>query len=958
MFTIKDGLPGSMVSSVMQDTRGYLWIGTEGGLSRYDGSTFKNYSFGNGLPSYITYYDFEDSTGHIWFHYKEGVCDFDGTHFITYPIESPPKNIWITQLLFTESHKIWFVTGKGMFELQNGIWKRHDLIYMSPHTFLNQVVELNDHSLLFNCLDSLMIRFVNGKCRTIAHSVSKDQPFQFISSIEGNSYVSTRSHLYLFRDNRLELIHDDVLANKWVRTVFMDREHRLWVGTLLHGIYVFSGNSHIQINPSKEHIYSIENFCQDYEGNIWVATSSGLMKLSSSWVEFYHQKGVRSSFKDQNGTLYFGQTKGGFMFRKNNKFISSHTVLDKSSVRMVDNWIQGFACDEQKRLWLTDNNHNLLRITGGHAENMNNKLGLSLNTWSKVFFNPFDSTVYAGSTHGLIEIKNDLIHEKTLYSEGEDRIYTFASDPAGNIWMGSGKGKIFEKRGNNIFLLNRELRIDSIAISKIKCPGSNELWISTVGSGIYKFHRNRSGSFVQDFHISSSDGLPNDYVLDFTFGKGGKVWIITLAGLASVQFYTAGGKENFAVTKYGEEEGFHNKSFLYSSLVTDNNGNVWLGTDDYIAQIHSDQVLNDTIPPIIQIENVKLFNSNTEWGKYASGFIPFFHLPKNPMLPHHQNDIAIEYKSISFNDPGNITYSYKLEGIDEEWNSNGNNTHITFGNLSPGNYVFKVRAKKPLSAWSSPEAQFSFTINSPWWGTIWFKALVAILLIYISYLIYKIRLKQILAKAKIEKQISEKMLHERLRISRELHDDIGSALGSISIYSEVAKNRTEKNENAEEALSKIGITSRQLIDKMSDIVWSLDSANENFEQLQNRMRAFLAMILTPLNLIYDFFVAEEIKKIQLSDEERKNIFLIFKEAIYNIVKYAESNKVDIILNMEDEVFKMLIRDDGKGFDINSNDAYNGNGIRNMYARAKDINAIFILHSKKSEGTTIELSLAV
>src|ERR1019366_7980050 len=300
MFTVKDGLSCSEVSSIFQDHRGYLWISTEGGLSRYDGSTFKNYSIGNGLPSNNASYRFEDSIGHIWFTYKEGVCVYDGTHFITYPIENPPENIWITQLLFTESHKIWFVTGKGMFELQNGIWKRHDLIPMQPHTFLNQVVELKDHSLMFNCLDSLIIRFANGKCRTIAYPVKKNQPFQWISFIEGNCYVSTHNHLYLFRDNQLELILDDVLANKFVRTVFMDREHRLWIGTQKNGVYVFSGNSHIQINQSNEHIYSIDNFCQDYEGNIWAATTSGLMKLSPSWVEFYDlrndQKGVRSSF--------------------------------------------------------------------------------------------------------------------------------------------------------------------------------------------------------------------------------------------------------------------------------------------------------------------------------------------------------------------------------------------------------------------------------------------------------------------------------------------------------------------------------------------------------------------------------------------------------------------------------------------------------------------------------------
>jgi ligand-binding sensor domain-containing protein len=908
MFTVKDGLPGSEVSSVFQDSRGYLWISTEGGLSRYDGTTFKNYSIGNGLPSYRACYGLEDSMGHIWFQYKDGVCDFDGTHFITYPIKNPPKKIWITQLLFTGSHKIWFVTGKGMFELQNGIWQRHDLIPMQPHTFLNQVVELNDHSLLINCLDSLMILSANGKCRTIAYADNENPLFQSISLIGGNYYVSTRNHLYLLKGNQLELIHDEVLANKWIRTVFRDKEHRLWVGTQEHGIYVFSGDSHVQINPSNldslnERIYSINNFCQDYEGNIWAATNSGLLKLSPSWVEFYDlrndQKGVRSSFKDQNGTLYFGETNRGYMIWKDNNFISSNTLLDKSSARMVGNWIQGFACDEQKRLWLTDNNFNLLRITGSHVQNMNNKLGPSLNT-NSIIFNPLDSNVYAGSTNGFIEIKNDLVHEKTLYGEGEDRIYTFASDPAGNIWIGTGKGKIFEKSGNNIFLLNRELKLGSIAITKIKCPDSNELWISTEGSGIYKFHRNRSGSFVQDFHITSSDGLPNDIVCDFMLGKGRKVWIITLSGLASLQFYTVDEKENFSITKYGEEDGFRNTSFIYSSLVTDNNENVWLSTENYLAKIHTSQVINDTIPPIIYIENVKLFNNNTQWDKYTSDFAPFFHVPRNPVLPYNQNDISIDYKGISFNDPGNITYSYKLEGINKNWSSNGNNTRVTFGNLSPRNYVFKVRARKPLSAWSSSEAQFSFTINPPWWGTIWFKGLVAVSLIYVSYLIYKLRLKQILAKTNFEKQISEVEM-KALRSQMNPHF-IFNSLNSIHRF--IQLNNTD---DASEYLIKFSKLMRLI----------LENSRHREVLLKKDLEALrLYMELESARMDHKF--TYEVKTGEDLDEETTMIPpLILQPFVENAIWHGMMNKkgpgkINVSISKEDDMICCVVEDDGVG----------------------------------------------
>jgi signal transduction histidine kinase len=190
-------------------------------------------------------------------------------------------------------------------------------------------------------------------------------------------------------------------------------------------------------------------------------------------------------------------------------------------------------------------------------------------------------------------------------------------------------------------------------------------------------------------------------------------------------------------------------------------------------------------------------------------------------------------------------------------------------------------------------------------------------------------------------------------------------LGSISIYSEVAKKRSEKNEATAEVLSKIGFASRELIDKMSDIVWSLNPNNDNFEQLQNRMLAFAAMILTPRNIQYDFISDEELKRIQLTSERSKNIFLIFKEALYNTAKYSECEKVSIALKKQDNDLAMTIKDDGKGFDV-SNRASNGNGntaeyvggngINNMEARANEMKARLCILSNKKEGTTVQLTL--
>jgi signal transduction histidine kinase len=443
-------------------------------------------------------------------------------------------------------------------------------------------------------------------------------------------------------------------------------------------------------------------------------------------------------------------------------------------------------------------------------------------------------------------------------------------------------------------------------------------------------------------------------------------------------------------------------------MILGRDGNIWAGAGNRITRYHPEGDMPDTIPPTIQLRGVALFDENINWSDLEnkkdstlilsngsklkhfnfSGLTSWYNQPENLQLAHNNNYITFQFIGITTNRPKQVRYKYFLEGLDENWSSLTNKPEATYNDLPNGTYSFKVKAVNSEGYWSK-ELKYPFIIFPPWWKTWWAYLVYASCLVLFIWMFTWYRSRRLKAEnlrleekvirrtTELEHSIEEKynlskkiesqhaLLNERLRISRELHDDIGSTLGSISIYSEVAKKRTEKKESTNEVLSKIGLASRELIDKMSDIVWSLNPNNESFEQLQNRMMAFAAVMLAPRNIHYDFIADEALKQMQFTSEQRKSIFLIYKEALHNIIKYADCKTVHITLSLQDNDLMMIIKDDGKGFNdhqvatngtLPAGEYPGGNGIKNMHARADDMNAKLCLHSTINEGTTVQLVL--
>jgi len=265
--------------------------------------------------------------------------------------------------------------------------------------------------------------------------------------------------------------------------------------------------------------------------------------------------------------------------------------------------------------------------------------------------------------------------------------------------------------------------------------------------------------------------------------------------------------------------------------------------------------------------------------------------------------------------------------------------------LLPVIIFFKVTSQNADGIKSTQITMLGFTILPPWWKTRWAYLLWLIILSGILYAVYSYR-----------KRSRQALSNVRQRIATDLHDDIGSTLNSISVYSEIAGRQLETSpKNAKSLLEKMGSSSRNMIDTMNDIVWAVNPKNDYFENILQRMQYFAGELLSGKNILLQFNVNASVKNLKLPMAKRKNFYLIFKEAINNIYKHSDCKTVNVSIAQQGQNIIMIITDNGRGFDITSQTS-GGNGLNNMQSRAKEIGAQLKITSWVMKGTRTELKV--
>jgi ligand-binding sensor domain-containing protein/two-component sensor histidine kinase len=465
------------------------------------------------------------------------------------------------------------------------------------------------------------------------------------------------------------------------------------------------------------------------------------------------------------------------------------------------------------------------------------------------------------------------------------------------------------------------------------------LWAGLNGRGICRINLQTS----EILKFTSTDGLPNDVIYGILSDDKGRLWISSNQGISCLQ---PGFKKDEPwlkiIRNFTTEDGLQNNEYnRYSHLKTPN-GLMMFGGVNGINSFYPDEVLKTNNAPSIAITDILIRNKSLHIGSGED------ELPLSPnmlselVLQPDQDMLTIQYTALEFTNSRKNKFKYQLRGLSEEWIDAGFNREANFTKLDPGDYVFTVIGSDSEGVWNMTGRSLKITVLPAWWQTWWFRLLCILLIGSIVFGVYKYRINQL-----------KKIQLVRDGIARDLHDEIGSTLSSISLYSDLVRERTEADlPDVSPIAARISESSHRLMDSMSDIVWAINPDQDELNNVIQRMRAVSAELTEAAGIDLEFIAENTAMHTKMDMESRRNFYLIFREALNNAIKYAAAKKISIRITKEGHHYVLEIVDNGKGFDMTQHKR--GNGLLNMQKRAGFLKGEFKITSKPGQGTRVEL----
>ena len=955
-FGPEDGLPHNTVNDVLEDQAGFIWLATDGGLSRYDGYGFSNYRVPPAAGSNVLMGLLEDSRDRLWVASETGPWLFDrATETFVAPrmsarstltgnyaqalLEDPQGRIWagvggsilrtepggdelqeihlpgadferIWSLASGESGTVWAVVGDGG-ALRNEIleiaadqsrFTRRGRLADRFHTALRADTQ---GALWTGPLDS-PVELADSPLRTV--SLPGTYFNDLVDRGDGTLWIGSAAGLYRLdsASGRTERIPFALQASTWqreqIRALAVDRAGGLWVGTL-GGLLrrdphrkPFRHWSHDPRDPQSLTSDAVSDIVAGLDGAIWIGTFGG---------------GINRVDPDS------GRARG---YR--------HAPGDPGSLPGDNVW--SIATDSAGRLWTAPGVPAVLDPASGRFElrplPLQDDRGRPAIGITALRRDRPDRIWMGSLSHGLFAYSTGTGEWRHI---PDVAVYSLSEPWEGGLWVGE-RGAISRVDATGLQVRRFELAtsegglLGDIEVLDL-VPHEGGLWLGTT-AGLGRFHL---ASATVDLPIAP-DELPGTVVFSVQPDADGRLWVGTNQGLARFDPQATADR----VRVYDRADGIGNTEFNRHSRHLAPDGTIYMGGMNGLTIFHPREIQDNPYVPPLVLTGISALARSGEIQVAPFGL-------EQLALPPLVSAVTFSFTALSYTRADRNRYLYRLEGFDEDWIDGGGERSARYTNLPPGEYVFQVRGSNNDGLWNEEGARLPVLVEAAFWQTGWFRLMLGVLTAAAIYLVYRLRLRRLI-----------EMERMRLRIAGDLHDELGSELSGIALASSRLAGRRELEATDRARLRDVAASSLRIAQSLRDIVWYINPDHDNWQSTEARMRSVASSLCQEID--HDFQIDLRQARNEIDMDKRRNLYLIYKELLTNVARHSRASRTEVRLRADDQQIVLEVADNGIGFDPAA--ATDGTGLASIRRRAATMGADLAIDSRPGSGSRIRVEL--
>lgn len=979
-YTVGDGLAHNNINRLVQDAKGFLWIATSEGLSRFDGYGFTNYGTNDGLNHIFVNDIAVDREGNLWTATNGGgvsrLLDEPNENetsaarkkFVSFAIADggePNGANLVNRILFDAENRLWCLTDSGLYRAKQIAVAERDFERViaaptKPALLTAHAAFADSRGRFWFSINAQAVEFAGGKRfdyepylevnKSAAETPADLNLDAFAEDENGYIFASDPQSVYEFIEPETEggrgswrKLSFERQPSQYLRTIAPATNGGLWIGTLSGLMHYGDGRETLYTTANGLSVNDVTAVFPDREGNVWIGTrGGGVNKLTSETIVSYTvAEGLPFSdvyrfIADRDGTLY-AQT--GCEPQKIVRIGADKvSVIHNSELKKGRCYNMHLLQDSQRRWWFSTSYGLWVSADAPALDFKNGRLltaadnGLPESAAAEMYQDADGKVWLVNIDSGNIVMADAKLPGTPHFEIVAQNVpaQRILSDAGGTIWL-AGRDNLWRIRNGQTIEIKSIENLPRIEPRCLFEDSRGRVWIGTRYNGAIVTDEPEAENprFV---NYTPADGLTSGAVWTISEDDQGKIYLGTGRGVDQLDTTTN------KIRHFTNDEGVIGS--VINHLLKDKQGNIWVATDLGISRINPNTVRIETKPPPILIDRVLIAGEELPLAETGVSALTA------PDFSANQNNISIHFVGLSFQKENALRYEYKLEGADDDWSAASRQREVAFANLGAGNYRFLVRAINSEDTRSEQPAVFAFQILRPVWQRWWF--VLAAILIFGGMIrfIYRRRVSRLLEMERV-----------RTRIATDLHDDIGANLTKIAILSEVAKQQSGQNSSGngkDNLLGSVAEISRESISAMGDIVWAINPKKDSLIGLTRRMRQHAEEILQQRDISLEFDAPVVEADIKLDADIRRNVYLIFKEAVNNIIRHSNAAAVRIDFALVDKELILQISDDGKGFDKARE--YDGNGLLNIKKRAEDCGGQLEIDSTANAGTKIVLRL--